>query len=164
MRRFRYRIPSPWNEILLFLLGCYFLFCAFYHLAPVTRDDAPLVQAVYERWDLTSAQKRQNQDIRLTFTQHAYGLVNDAFVTDELKSYLDRLQPGDILAFRMHPHSHTLLKLSHDGRLLLDFDEAVAQLKRDRIFTTVIGLFCCGTAAFLYAQNRKKKSTKKIAS
>lgn len=164
MKRRRYTIPSPFGEILLFLLGCYFLFCAFYHLAPITRDDTPLVQAAYERWDLTSAQKRQNQDIRMSFTHHSYGLINDAFVTDELKAFLDRLQPGDILSFRMHSNSHFLLELSHDGQVLLDFDEAIAQLRRDRIFTTVIGLFCCGTAPFLYMQNRKKKPSQKTVS
>jgi len=138
---------SCWFLIIAGLfIGTVFTFGMQYWNAPVPRESAQPVTAVYESHELHYSRKRNGRQgslnsISLHFSDHERLSIDSACVDQDLRDDLVALEEGDVLTMLVHPNSDNVLSMHHGSRELLNFDEAVADLSGEATGFLFLGLF-----------------------
>lgn len=126
-------------------LGTVFTFGMNHWNAPVTREDAVPVTAVY---DHCLGGLESGEELLLRFADHEQLSIDCCCVTGELREQVNALQPGEELSALVHPNADTILELEADGELLMEFDDSVQRLSDEKVGFRFLGIFMYAMAIF----------------
>ena len=147
-----FRKEMTLGQAILFLivgaiLGTVFTFGQQYWNAPIDREEAIAVEAEYfsytrkflhpESHDVGIKCKTKNPN-------YVKYYIDASCVTYDILDFVHSLERGTTLEMLIHPNSDTILSLTVNGEVILDFDEVQGNLD-----LTNVGFLCLGI--FMYA-------------
>lgn len=152
IRRVTSHLSRREEAVLFLIFGLFFgtLFAVGmpYWQGAVPREEALPVTAIYQDCD-PSYSRRDLRDIMLHFTDRDYLLVDSAIATEALLAELYSIPQGTTCEMLVHPRSQsTLLSLIADGKEIIAFDEAVADIAVEGKGFRYLGIFCYILAAY----------------
>ena len=130
------------------LLGTVFTFGMNYCNAPVDREETVSVTAVYSKRIVSFEDGDRVKEIILRFEDHEQVCIDGCCITEELRGAIDALEPGEEISALVHPNVNTVLELTVDGEVLMDFDTSVEELSEEKLEFRFLGLFLYGLAVF----------------
>lgn len=130
------------------LLGTVFTFGMNYWNAPVTREEAVPVTAVY---DYCIGSFEVGEQIILRFEDHEQLTIDGCCSTKALREQIKALEPGDEISALVHPNADTILELTVGGEVLMEFDASVEELAGEKIGFRYLGVFLYAMAIFAAA-------------
>ena len=133
------------------LLGTVFTFGMNYWNAPVTREDAVPVTAIYAKRIESLEDGGRVKEIILRFEDHEQLHIDGCCVTEELRGAIDALEPGEEITALVHPNVNTVLELTVDGVVLMDLYTSVEQLTDEKVGFRYLGIFMYAGAIFAAA-------------
>ena len=133
------------------LLGTVFTFGMNYWNAPVTREEAVPVTAIYAKRIESFEDGGRVKEIILRFEDHEQVWIDGCCVTEELRGAIDALESGEEITALVHPNINTVLELTVDGEVLMDLDTSVEQLTGEKIGFRYLGVFLYAMAIFAAA-------------
>lgn len=111
------------------IVGSVFVFGMRYWNAQVERDDCEVVTVQLESIEKVRGSYSHLRYVKIKCTNGSSYNIEDSCMSSSLLSALESLPEGTQLTLTLHPNSEgTVLELSVDGILLLDFDTAVSML------------------------------------
>jgi len=119
-------------------LGTVFTFGMNYWNAPVAREEAVRVTAVY---DSRLGGFESGDEIILRFADHDQLTIDCCCVTGELREQVNALQPGEEVSALVHPNGDTILELTVDGEIWMEFDDSVQRLSDEKLGFRFLGIF-----------------------
>ena len=143
------------------IVGSVFVFGMRYWNAQVERDDCEVVTTQLESIEKVRGSSSSDlSSVNLKCTNGSSYYIKGVCVSRSLLSALESLPEGTQLTLTLHPNSEgTVLELSVDGILLLDFDTAVSMLGKNSTAFSYIGLFMylCSAVLLVDIVQRKRK-------
>lgn len=142
------------------IVGSVFVFGMRYWNAQVERDDCEVVTVQLESIEKVRGSYSHLRYVKIKCTNGSSYNIEDSCMSSSLLSALESLPEGTQLTLTLHPNSEgTVLELSVDGILLLDFDTAVSMLGKNATAFSYIGLFMylCSAVLLVDIVQRKRK-------
>ena len=140
------------------VMGTVFTFGMRYWNAPVTREEAVHITAVYGSYTTQQEQGRVKEIIlRFEGLQQLY--IDGACIDDELLENIAALAPGTGLSMTVHPNSNKVLELQAEDLMLLEFEDTSEKLTGEATGFMGLGLFCYalsvwGLACLLFGKKK----------
>lgn len=142
------------------IVGSVFVFGMRYWNAQVERDDCEVVTTQLESIEKVRGSYSHLRYVKIKCTNGSSYNIEDSCMSSSLLSALESLPEGTQLTLTLHPNSEgTVLELSVDGILLLDFDTAVSKLGKNATAFSYLGLFTylCSAVLLVDIVQRKRK-------
>lgn len=142
------------------IVGSVFVFGMRYWNAQVERDDCEVVTTQLESIEKVRGSYSHIRYVKIKCTNGSSYYIKGVCVSRSLLSALESLPEGTQLTLTLHPNSEgTVLELSVDGILLLDFDTAVSKLGKNATAFSYLGLFTylCSAVLLVDIVQRKRK-------
>lgn len=133
-------------EAILAVIGMLFLGTVFtvgmqYWNKPVERAEAIPMSAVYESYDVAHS-RRSIRFIQLSFQDNEISTdIDGSCVTEELINLLDAIPAGAEVSILLHPSSETVLEMTTEDHIILNFEESQRKLTREATGFQYIGWF-----------------------
>lgn len=140
------------------LMGTVFTFLVQYANAPVTREEARHITAVFSSYG-TQRERGRVKEIILRFEDQEQLYIDGSCISDALLDSVETLSPGTELTMIVHPNSNTVLDLRVGERTLLTFEAATEKLANEATGFMGLGLGCyvlsaCGLCSLVFRKRR----------
>ncbi len=106
----------------------------------VTRDECISKVATYESYDKDYNSKSVSiSQIILHFTDYEQQAIDGVSITDELVDSIEKLPINSKVSILIHPNSDTILEMTINGDVLIEFDDTMSKIARERNTFVVMG-------------------------
>lgn len=122
------------------LLGNVFVFGELHWNATVSREECISKVANYESYDIDYNSKSVSiSQMILHFTDYEQQTFDGVSVTDELVDTIENLPIDSKVSMLIHPNSDTILEMTISGEKLIEFDDTMSKIVRERNGFVVLG-------------------------
>ena len=132
------------------MMGTVFLFGEAYWNKEITPDEARHLTAIYESHKV-SRSRHSIREIVVRFSDHDDLCIAGCCVDAEMIGELRDIPAGAKAEMLVHPNSDTIIEMSVQGKEIVDFDEAMKDLMKEKTGFGTLGIFmyCCALAGLI---------------
>ncbi len=123
------------------ILGTVFTFGMQYWNAPIAKDEARQVTAIFSSHEEVK-RKGNVKEMILRFEDHEQLCIDGVCIDDELCAAIRRIEPGSLVEMTVHSNSNTILEMKVGAEKLLVFEDTVQKLSFEASGFMYIGIFC----------------------
>lgn len=156
--RIRWKPRTRGQEIALaavfLIVGLIFTLGEAYWYAPIERENALTIEAVYQRADV---HRRRNRDHHIeVILAEDMSLDIPLWIADQtVETRLERLEAGTPVRLLAHPNSDIILEMTAPTETILDFETSRKRLAGQRRGMMALGvMMLCGALALLLKRRR----------
>ena len=122
------------------LLGNVFVLGELHWNATVSIDECISKVANFESYDIDYNRKSTSiSQIILRFTDYEQQAIDDVSITDELVDTIEKLPSNSKITMLIHPNSNTILEMTINGDILIEFDDTMSKIAKERNAFVVSG-------------------------
>ena len=147
---FSIKAPAIFAAVCIFI-GTVFTFGMWYWGETISRSEAIADTAIFESYKINRGNTLKDYDssikeIEINFNDREKSFIDGASVSAEVLDALENLSSGETVRLLMHPNSNVIVEMKNGDETILDFDDAMGDLRRENIMFAVLGVFMYGMA------------------
>lgn len=123
------------------IMGTVFTFGMKYWNAPITKDEAQQVTAIFSSFEEIYGRGGVN-GIIVRFENHEQLEIDGVCINDEISDAIDDIVPGTIVEMLVHPNSDSIVEMKVGNMKVLDFQDSIQKLSSEASGFMYIGVFC----------------------
>ena len=144
------------------IMGTIFVFLNGYQCADITREQAIAVRPHLESYEISYGKYRRVVEVIIRFTDHEQAYVDGSQANHDFMKKIGQISPGTQVEMLLHPHSNTVLELTHGEECLVSYEYAIREVEMERKLGIYAGIFMyllalVGAAKLLELRRNKRK-------
>ncbi len=153
MAKKRYRKKETLSDgikiiVIGLLLGTVFTFGQHFWQATVTRDECMVVETTFVDYEYDRGSRRRGEKLSIDCADGMRYWFDSASLDKSLRDELEILANGEEITMLLHPNSDVILELATENRVVLSFEEAMADMSGERTFFFYMGIIMYGSSLY----------------